>query len=430
MKLKILNKFSQCLYILQAVLTPDNWQRIDPCDVLFLHDIGHCGYIYRGKTYAPLLNSISDLCINRGLKTSFVFTHFSKLRGIDTYNLKISYNRFALVTAITSRVLRVIIGDTKFNEWSSKRRTYLWNNILSMAKPSCVIGIHPDPCLCRAGKLKGIPIYDFQHGVIDDRHPWYGKDYCSNKIIENLVDGFLCWDEASASVLRKWAPQKGIEVKVTGNPWFSRFVLAKKNDLLVQEALNHGRIFRNSRPTVLVSLQWGMMDKAEGLNGLMIDALKKTILETADKLNWLLRLHPIQMRGPEKKISLRYLERAFGRLDTVEWQHASELPLPIVLQQTHLHITDSSTVVVEAAWMGIRSALLNVDICPGGAAESYYSYERAIGMAEVIPPETNAIKQWLADTYKKGKGHSNMTDASKALHEFIEDIAVSSRNKR
>ena len=432
-RFNIINMMSKYLYVLQAVLTPDNWQKIDQCDVLLVLGDGDCGYTYQGKSYAPLIDSLGDLCVNHGLKTGSVFTHFSKLTGINTYNPKTSYNRTALIYALLSRMVQLIVGREKTMAWVNKRRANLWGNILEIAKPVCVIGIQPDEGLCRASKTKGIPIYDFQHGVIDDRHICYGKDYCSNKIAENLVDGFLCWDESSASTLRKWAPQKGIEVKVVGNPWFSRFVFANKNDLLVQEVLNSGQIFRNDRPVVLVSLQWGMMDfidKSTGFNGLMVDALKKTILETAATFNWLLRLHPIQMRGPEKTISHNYLTHTFGHLDSVEWQLSSELPLPVVLQQTDLHITDSSTVVVEAAWMGIRSALLNVNICPGGTAESYYSYERALGLAEVIMPETNIIKQWIADTYKKGRGKSTFKDTRKLLNTFIEYIAIKAVTKR
>jgi hypothetical protein len=77
---------------------------------------------------------------------------------------------------------------------------------------------------------------------------------------------------------------------------------------------------------------------------------------------------------------------------------------------------------VEAAWLGIRSAVLNIDISPGGVAESYFFYERDIGLAEVVPPETNAIKQWLSDTYKKGRGDSTLKHTRKALHAFINDI--------
>jgi hypothetical protein len=342
--------------------------------------------------------------------------------GVKTHNRKISYNRSALAYAILSRVARLIIGRSRALDWVNGKNTNLWQNILNVANPACVISTHPGLGLCRAGKMKGIPIYDFQHGVINDQHPWYGKNYRANMMPRDLVDGFLCWDEQSASTLRKWAPQKGIVVKVVGNPWFSRFMYPAPDDLLVQEALGAGHIFSNGRPNVLVSLQWGMMVSSASNDGFMVDALKKTILETSDSFNWLLRLHPVQMRGPEKKISFNYLINTFGHLNSVEWQQSSELPLPVILNQTDLHVTDSSTVVVEAAWLGIRSAVLNIDISPGGVAESYFFYERDIGLAEVVPPETNAIKQWLSDTYKKGRGDSTLKHTRKALHAFINDI--------
>lgn len=425
-KYKLINLLSKILYVMGSIRTPDNWQKINKCDILFVLASGDCGYIHQGKAYSPLLDSVNDLCRDQGLRTASVYTHFSKLIGLNTYNTKISYNRRALMTALSSRIARLFLGHEKSVAWTTRQRETFWGRILDIAKPVCVIGIQPNEGLCRAGKLKGIPVYDFQHGVIDDKHPWYGSDYCRNKEYGALVNGFFCWDEASASTLLKWAPQKGIDVRVVGNPWFSRFEIAHKNDLLVQEALNSGQIFGNGRPVVLVSLQWGtkdFYDKYSGYNGFMIDALEQTILETGHLFNWLLRLHPIQMRGSEKMLSQKYLMRTFGHMSSVEWRISSELPLPVVLKQADLHITESSSVVVEASWMGIRSALLNDDICPGGAAESYYANERECGLAEVIKPEANTIKQWIVDTYKKGRGTSTFKDSSEVLSLFIDSIA-------
>ena len=416
--------------LLQAARLSDSWQTLEHCDVLLVRGDGDCGYTYHGKAYAHLIDSIGDLCVNRGLVTRSVATPYCKVRGIQAYNLPVSYNRSALFIALLRRSVRLVRGYANSLEWANERRAHHWGRILGKTKPRCVIGVQPDEGLCRAGKIKGVPVYDLQHGVINDQNLWYSEEHRVDTRVRDLPDGFLCWDEPSAATLRKWAPQKGIDVRVVGNPWFLRFLYAKPNDFLVQEVLNSSSIFSNNRPVILVSLQWGMdlFYKHAGFNRVMVDALEKAIIETADVYNWLLRLHPVQIRGAEKEIAHRYLINTFGHLDSVDWRICSELPLPVVLKQVNLHITDSSTVVVEAAWMGVYSALLNNNICPGGCIENIYSHERKFGLAEVLPQHTETIRQWIASTLIKGKTESNLKNTTKSLEKFIDDIVKNALN--
>jgi hypothetical protein len=353
---------------------------------------------------------------------------FSKLTGIRAYNSPVSYNRLALLVGGLGRVVQLIGRRTNSVDWANERRKHLWLRILEKAKPRCVVGIQPDVGLCRAAKTKDLPILDLQHGVIADKSPLYGEKYRIAASSWDLPTGYLCWDEPSAAVLRKWAARKGIDVRVVGNPWFSRFLFNDLNDSMVQEALKAGRIFNNHRPVILVSLQARLKAhyyKHTSFNGIMVDALEKTILQTADTYNWLLRLHPCQMRGTEMETTHEYLWKTFGHLTSVEWTLCSELPLPVVLQQASLHITDMSTVVVEAGWMGVFSGLLNDNIRSGGILENIYEHERSLGLATVLPQDTNTIRQWIAQTLTRGKGHSSFKDAHKAMHAFLNDIAVS-----
>ena len=418
--------------MLLAVMFSDTWQNLQNCDVLLVRSDGDCGYTFHGKAYAHLLDSFSDLCVNRGLVTRSVATPYSRLIGIQAYNSPVSYNRTAFFIGLLRRCIQLVRGSANSMNWANERRNHFWMKILEKAKPRCVIAIQPDEGLCWAGKVKSIPVYDYQHGVIDDQNPWYGKKYRADTSSRYLPDGFLCWDEHSADTLRKWAPQKGIEIRVVGNPWFLRFQFVKPYDFLVQEALKCGKIFNNNRPVILVSLQWGMdlFYKYTGFSKVMVEALEKTITETADSYNWLLRLHPVQIRGVEKEIAHRYLTDTFGHLDSVEWRTCSELPLPVVLKQADMHITDMSTVVIEAAWMGVYSALLNNNICPGGCLEKIYSHERGVGIAEVLLQDTKIIKQWISNRLVKGRGESTLKNTDKAIQAFIEEIVENSVMER
>src|SRR5690606_1317881 len=121
--------------------------------------------------------------------------------------------------------------------------------------------------------IKKIPVYDLQHGVINDDHPWYGIKYQISKPIEALPDGFLCWDDQAVSTIKKWGDNKGIVAINVGNPWFIRFNQKNPNDYLVREALAKSNEFDINRPCILVSLQWGLTEP-------IVSALERVILDT------------------------------------------------------------------------------------------------------------------------------------------------------
>ena len=93
-----------------------------------------------------------------------------------------------------------------------------------------------------------------------------------------------------------------------------------------------------------------------------------------------------------------------------------------------LHITYNSTIVIEAAWMGVRSALLDQNIREGGNSESYYTHERSIDMAKVLPLDSDTIEQWIVNTLAKGRAEPTLRDSSQALDAFIDEIVTRCRS--
>jgi hypothetical protein len=411
--------------LLRGACIRDTLYTLNPCDILLVRHDNDCGYTFQGKAYAHLIDSFGDLCTKQTLKVRAVATPFSVLVGTRAYHSPVSYNQAHIIIGLFRQMVQVIKDAEIATRWVKSHRMAIWNDILDKAKPKIVVGIQPDEYLCRAGKNKGIPVYDLQHGTITDEHSWYGENFRASTPTEDLPDGFLCWDNQSATTISKWAHQKDIRVLNIGNPWFLRFIKADSDDLLVQEAIDQGKI-RDDRPCILLTLQWGMeynySDSCS--NGVIIDALEKVILDTFYEYNWILRLHPVQLRGDEREPTLHYLTRTFGEEKTQFWLNSSQIPLPIVLRQVDIHITHHSTVVIEAAWMGVRSALLNQQIYKGGNKESIYAHERARGMAEVLPHNPEIIKQWIVNTLAKGRAEPTLRDSSQALDAFIDEIVT------
>lgn len=423
----IVDKMRRLLAVLESAgRVPDTWQKIQPCDVILQLGDGGRNYAYRGKAYHSLWNSMGDLFAERGYIVRTVSDYpDTKLVGALAYNEPISCNRALVFGILQQKAIEFIASKKVAAEWAKQNGiVHLWRRIFEKARPRCVIGNMPSSDLCRAGKMMDVPIYDLQHGVITDQHYWYGESFKADTPASDIPDGYLCWDEVSAKTLRKWAPQKGIDVRVIGNPWFLRFLLPKQGDQLVEEALKEARLFNNNKPIILVTLQWGLREECpdEVPNGVMVDALEKTILQTTHKYNWLLRLHQVQLMGNEKPMVHNYLERTFAQIPSVEWSKCSVSPLPALLNQAALHITFHSSVIIEAGWMGVRSALLAKNLFPGGTRDNYYAHERNLGLATVLPQDVDVIKHWIEENIGKERMPSTLVDHRNSLQEFIDEI--------
>lgn len=432
MSKKYVNHIKFLINAISSCRKPDTWHSLQQCDVLLVRHDWDCGYNYQGKAYGHLIDTLGDMLIKRGLIVRSVARPFSKLVGVYANNSPISYNRSAFLIYLFGLFIRLSKGRETLSDWSKRSNIKLWGKILRNAKPCCVIGIMPDEALCQAGRLNNLMVYDLQHGVIADEHWYYGYKTRSDTNLEDLPTCFLCWDTASEMTLHKWTQNKGIAVKVVGNPWFSRFNNPQIEDMLVQEAMRLGQVFDNNKPTILFSLQWGM-DKIycePGFNGVMVPTMENVILETKDKYNWLLRLHPVQLLGKENKSAISYLIATFGNMNGVDWEKCSQLPLPVILQQSDLHVTDTSTVTIEASWFGIRTGLLNQQIVNGGKYESYYINERDNGIAEVLPQNDDEIEKWIAEKLSEGRVKNDFYIKSKALSSFIKEIEITSKLDR
>ncbi|MBR1368135.1 hypothetical protein RJ53_00955 [Methanocalculus chunghsingensis] len=410
--------------IIHGILIKDTWKSLTSCDILLIRHDNNCGYTYNEKAYAHLTDSLGDIFLNRSLTVKTVTRPPSVLTGERGYNHPFSFNQYYIYLAIFKQVIQFIKGKEYSICWEKHQRVALWRTILEKANPKIVIGTLPDKFLCQAGNGLGIPVYDLQHGVISDDHPWYGAKYRIDTPIEILPTGFLCWDDQSVATLSKWVVEKGIRVIKIGNPWFLRFMKANQDDRLVQDVIPASESWDEARPSILVSLQWGLMDFYEDVsNGVMIESLERVILDTYDQYNWVLRLHPVQLRVKyELELVTSYLTSTFGAEITNKWMNDSFLPLPLVLRNVDLHITYNSMIVIEAAWGGIRSGILNPRIKDGDGFENYYVHERSLGIAEVIPQDSDLIKQWIIHTLAKGRAEPTMDTTGQELDAFINEI--------
>ena len=406
-----------------AIFHEDGWHSLKKSDVLVVRHDADCGYIYNGVPYSPIIDTILEDCLYKNLRVQTVAKPFSRLVGDQAFSSPVAFNRIFFVIAVLVRVLSIFIGRSNGSRWGTSRKAAVWLSILKRVQPKVVIGIQPDLSLCRSCRALNIPVYDIQHGAIGKSDQWYGELLPKEAAESDLPSGFLCWDNQSARVLREWAPLRGVTVDIVGNPWFQRFQYPSEKDVLVAEAMKDGHIFSDEKPVILISLQWGLhihYYPEKDFNKVMCNALASVVKRTHERYNWLLRLHPIQLTGDEGRYCEEYLSREFGGVSGVEWRKASLIPLPLLLSQADLHITDMSAVVIEASWFGLPSALLNPYLNAGESLEGLYEFERESGIATVIEQSVNSIESWIEEKSASVRGGALVDISTGGIHAVLE----------
>lgn len=191
--------------------------------------------------------------------------------------------------------------------------------------------------LVHAANKLGILTYDVQHGSQGVLHPMYVFNGLKSgvKYPNTLPSNFWCWDEASVASLRNWLPvDRQYNVENKGNPWI---------DFTIRHYNTH---FKNAidrkKHIILITLQEPI--------------LSETILELIQRLDscrfvWWLRFHPRMMEKRE------YWKDYFLRagIKNVEIDKACEIPLPILLKSSFLHISRYSGSIIEGCILGTRT---------------------------------------------------------------------------
>lgn len=363
----------------------------DRCDVLTVAHDNDRHLLLGDKYYSPLIDTLEERLAPLGVKCVSVARIISTIKGDSAYgDVRSPEGGFARAL-VTKRLKGVLLrGRYPFSRMEEK----IWGRILDSTGAIKVVGIQPSRELCVAARKRGVWVADMQHGVIADSHPWYGSRFRANEPPEYLPHRFLVWDPGSAEVL-DWTSVHGTEITIIGNPWISRFIASTPDDLILAGLVSRaGTAFaRNGKKNVLVSLSWGDTDIP---NGLMTQELATVIRETQAEFNWYLRLHPNQVKGfasHEAAWFRKYYTEALNGY--AEWQDATRNPLPLVLSRMDLHVTWNSSVCIEAAHFGVKSALLNPRMQEEGDKEDYYQYYKREGVVDMVENSPSAIRAWL-----------------------------------
>lgn len=346
-----------------------------------------------GKYYSPLIDTLEDDLAHKGIRCLSIARVISTIKGELSYGrVRSPEGRFA--RALVTKRLTALFARGTYPY--SRMEEATWGKILDATGATRVVGIQPSRELCVACHERGAWVADVQHGAIADTHLWYGEKFRAQDPREQLPDAFLCWDQGSAQVIEKWAQRRGVATRVIGNRWLARFMNPAPGDAMAQEFLEQFAAAAGpacGRRNILVSLSWG---ESESINGFIAAGLERVIKQTSQQYRWLIRLHPNQLKGFATHESARFWRYFDQQLaGHAEWEIATRYPLPVILRNIDLHISWTSSVCIEAAQMGVKSALLSPALRTAGPSGDYYEYYRSAGMVEFIEESAERIESWI-----------------------------------
>ncbi len=225
----------------------------------------------------------------------------------------------------------------------------------------------------------GIPSVDLQHGVQGDSHAAYAQwSKLPAAGYELLPSFFWCWSEKDAAAIRKWGASvsQWHHAVAGGNVWLTLWqdgsdpVVARHDVVLRQALARHpGSI------NILVTLQPGLADQS------ILADLLQAARRGRPEWRWWFRLHPCMLQERER---IRVLLQRNG-ITRYELDLASDPPLYALLRNVELHVTHSSSTVIEAGQFSIPSIITHAfgtDLFPdevrSGWARPAYTAEQIV----------------------------------------------------
>jgi len=198
--------------------------------------------------------------------------------------------------------------------------------------------------ICLAAQRLGIRSVDVQHGVTSGNPAYEGWSSFPDHGYPLLPDVFWCWSDADARPVNAWpATGHGHRTLVGGHPWMA---LWRTSRSIVKAATSQLPPRADSGLTVLVTLTW-----SSGFSEL----LRQIIVSAPASWRWWVRLHPLMGRDT-LAVSSWCAQHAAGRAFV---DAPTDLPLPLLLEHVDVHLTHNSSVVQEAARLGVASVVID-----------------------------------------------------------------------
>lgn len=249
--------------------------------------------------------------------------------------------------------LHDIVGEVRHLQGMSKAYQWLFNRL----KPSAVFIVSyynlDGMAINLACRKLNIQSVDIQHGFQGNLHAAYGR---WRKVPESgyelLPSIFWCWSDGDVEAISKWSaavtrwhrPLRG------GNLWLDQWLtdeqpVVRRYDKRIQEILEQYPGQRH----ILVTLQTGLADLKT------LSPILEAMQRSKEIWRWWVRLHPCMTRDRK---TIKKLLQNYGIVD-IDIDIATDFPLYALLRHMDVHITHSSSTVIEAQMFDVPSVVFS-----------------------------------------------------------------------
>ncbi|MGE4398777.1 MAG: hypothetical protein AB7D29_04555 [Campylobacterales bacterium] len=192
----------------------------------------------------------------------------------------------------------------------------------------------------------GIATVDIQHGVYGGYHQAYSKwinlPECGYEMLPNY---FWCWSDAEARIVNEWANHSHSSV-VGGHPYIEKFQEFQLDMSCPIEQIVDSKSFN-----LLYTYNGLIENETERLISLV-----KSSIAANDDLFYFIRMHPCRLHlGSEVEAAIQ--REGLGNFCNIKI--ASAVPLYSILDKVDIHITMTSSVILEAKIFNKPSIILD-----------------------------------------------------------------------
>ena len=213
-----------------------------------------------------------------------------------------------------------------------------------------------------ACQQSGIRSIDIQHGIQSSSHVAYARwNAIPTDGYELLPSYFLCWSNSEVELINQWRDKKTQNHQpiaignLTLEIWLSGRVKAFKN---VNSKISN--LFQADNN--LIEATTNILFTLQPINDPLPVWVIESIQASPKHWKWWMRLHTAMLSQGD------FIEQLLHQndIDNVNLQSATELPLPALLTNIDVHVTQLSSVVLEADFFNVPSVITD-----GGAVQLF-----------------------------------------------------------
>jgi hypothetical protein len=201
--------------------------------------------------------------------------------------------------------------------------------------------------LVQAARRLGCHSVDLQHGLQGAHHAAYARWANVPKLgYSTLPDEFWVWSQDEAQAIAAWRGDRARHMpRISGNYWLQRWI-DEKDPVIAHHVAQARALVQPGRVHALACLSWGISEDET-------TRLLQAAQLCGPDVVWWWRLHPVEAH---KRGAFAAQLRAHG-LDDRHLSATTDWPLYALIRSANVVLAHSSTVIAEAAQLGVPSVV-------------------------------------------------------------------------